>query len=348
MITADCQNCERRYHIPLDRLPVEKQVAFRCPACKGIIKLSRPADPEKQAPQPALKPLPPPMDEKGKKFLKDRILMELRGFLPSLPQILFKAQELMSNPMFSFKELASVIATDPGMSLRIMKLANSSYYGLSGKVTSIGHAIALLGSKVVGEIVIMAGSLNLMGSTLKGYGLSSGALWRHSLAVGLGAKIICKKRSPDIANDAFTSGVIHDVGKIMLDLHVFERKEAFEIFLDHSQGALFAAEKHILGFDHSEIGAEICKTWGIPGRLVAAVQYHHYPSQSDKSDLVYIIHTANVIADMVGIGIDTKGLEAQMEPEAKVFLGLNREDMEKIGDEVYQLIEILESKMMAS
>ena len=157
------------------------------------------------------------LDEESARSLKKRIQMSLLGFLPSMPQVLFKAQEVMSNPMFSFKELAGLIATDAGLSVRVLKLANSAYYGLAGKVTSVGHASVLLGSKILGEIIVMAGIFNLLGGRLKGYGLDSGDLWRHSMAVGLGARIIAKEKYPHRADDAFTAGIIHDAGKIMLD-----------------------------------------------------------------------------------------------------------------------------------
>ncbi|MDY7038438.1 MAG: HDOD domain-containing protein, partial [Thermodesulfobacteriota bacterium] len=311
---VDCPNCNKVYHIPDERLPIGKKLSFHCPACKGPMELdlrsaslredllqSSQTPYNRQSKSPVLSP--DTVDRKtSAQALKKRILQNLTESLPPMPQIVFKAQEVMSNPNSSLKQLASLIATDQAIAFRILKLANSAYYGMAGKVNSIGHATVLLGSKALSEIIIMAGTSNLLGKALKGYRLKSEDLWRHSLAVGIGSRMISNQKAPELADDAFTAGIIHDAGKIMLDGYISERKEAFEEFMSDGEQTFLSAEEKILGLDHPEIGSEICKKWGLPDAMTAAIRYHHYPSLSQGNKLAYIIHAADYIAMMTGIG----------------------------------------------
>lgn len=290
-------------------------------------------------------PTPPANSNPRARALKKRILQCLMGVLPPMPKVVLKAQEIMSNPDSSLKELVRVIATDQAISVRVLKLANSAYYGLVGKVTSIGHASVLLGGKKMCEIVIMAGTSNLLGKTLKGYRLKSEDVWRHSLAVGIGSRLIANMKKPELVNDAFMAGLIHDCGKIMLDEHVLERMEEFEGLLKDGQQTFFEAEQKILGLDHSEIGFDVCKSWGIPDILTNAVRYHHYPSLSQGNVLSHIVHMADSMAIRSGIGTSFVGMPYQVDDKDIEVLGLQEDEVSSIMDQVVQAVEELAEKM---
>ena len=141
-----------------------------------------------------------------------------------MPQVMFKARELMNDPTSSFKALADILEKDQAMATRVLRLSNSAYYGLAGKVTSVQHAAVLLGYKTVGEVVAMATSSKLLGDSLEGYKLDSGDLWKHSLAVAIASRLIAARTNKDLENDAFAAGLIHDAGKIVLNKYVLEEK----------------------------------------------------------------------------------------------------------------------------
>ena len=103
--------------------------------------------------------------------------------LPLMPQTVLKAREIMADPNSDFKELSELLKTDQAIATKILRLANSSYYGLSGKVSSVQRAAVVLGHKTIGELITMGGASSLLGNRLEGYGLDAGALWKHSLAV---------------------------------------------------------------------------------------------------------------------------------------------------------------------
>jgi len=191
----------------------------------------------------------------------------------------------MANPNSDYKKLAELLETDQAIAAKVLKLANSSYYGMNGKVSSIQHAAVVLGHKALGELISMGGTASILGNTLEGYGLEVGDLWRHSLGVAFGSRIIPNRKNPALSNDAFASGLIHDSGKLILDPHILERKEVFNEFMADGLQSFLAAEKQILEFDHSEIASEACKNWNIPQALTVAIRYHHYPSRSQGNEL---------------------------------------------------------------
>ncbi len=338
-----CPNCHKVFDIPDKRLPTGKEIVFPCPGCKGPIEFDLRAKASQDSTPPSSS-TPSTEKQPSGQALKEIILRSVSD-LPPMPQTVFKVREIIADPGSSFKQLAEILETDQAMATRVLKIANSAYYGLSGKVSSIQHASVVLGHKTLGELMTMAGISGLLGNRLKGYGLEAGDLWRHSLGVAFGSKIIAAKKNPVLANDAFAAGLIHDVGKLILDQHVLERQEAFKEFMVDGQQSFLAAEKQILGFDHSEIASEACKSWRVPETLSIAIRYHHYPSQSQGSKLAYIVHTADLIAMMTGLGLGMDGLSYKMDDKAMEFVGLHEKDVTDIMGEVVESVEKIAGQM---
>lgn len=311
----ECSNCLKIYVVPDDRLPAGKeQFAFPCPSCKGMIEVDlRPKD-EIDAPDLAI----------GEN-LKKRILRAMED-LPPMPQIVFKAQKVMEDPSLGTKELSQVLENDQAMVTRVLRVANSAYYGLSGTVSSIHHATVLLGSKRVGEIITMSGASKFLDKTLEGYGLEPGVMWQHSLAVAFGSRQIVAKRHPDLSNDAFIAGLIHDAGKMILDRYVMQHKDKFAELLASGKSFL-EAEKEIIGMTHAEIAYSACKSWGIPENLTAAIRYHHDPSQSDNSKLAYAVNLADIIAKLSGVGTGSEDLLYKIDEKVFNLLGIGEDDV---------------------
>jgi len=277
--------------------------------------------------------------------LKLKVLRSLKE-LPPMPQVVVKAQEIITNPDSSTKELARIIETDQAIVAKALKLANSAYFGLSGKVSSIDHVSVLLGYKTLGELISMAACSRLMGSTLKGYRAESGVLWRHSLAVAFGSKIIANQKKPDLASDALIAGLLHDAGKIILDQPIFERKEIFEEFMKDGKQTFLKAEKQILGFDHADIASDVCKRWRIPQSIAIPIKYHHYPSRSEGDELAYILHMADSIAMMSDHGTGIDDVLYQMDDTVMEFLGLQDNDVSDIMGQVVKAVESASEDIM--
>jgi HD-like signal output (HDOD) protein len=336
-----CGACDKSFVIPDEKLPTGKRFAFPCPACKQRIEVDTlnpsadvhtPTTPStKSSGTDTAKAGPPVAGDE----LKKRVLHNLDE-LPPMPQVVFKAYEIMDDPNASTKQLADLIETDQAIATKVLKMANSAYYGMSGKVSSVQHASVVLGYKALGELIALAGTSTLLGQTLYGYELDSAGLWRHAMTVAFGSKILAKKKYPDRENDAFSAGLIHDVGKLILDRHVLNRKKLFDEYMGPGDKTFLSAEKKILGFDHAEIGFEICKHWHIPETLSHAIRFHHYPNKSSEDALTYVVSMANTIASIAEsedmVGKIESGIEAMM------FL---------IDDDVLKFLDIEETEVLS-
>jgi predicted Zn finger-like uncharacterized protein len=349
-----CSNCDKEYKIPGEKLPVGKKIAVKCPACKNRIILDlRSKSKQKKSLQPSnsdekeTSPMSITKKSPSGMTLKYGILRTL-GELPVMPHIVHKAQEILANPDSDLKELAGLIEIEQAIATRVLKLANSTYYGMSGKVGSVQHASVLLGYKTLGELITLAGISGLMGRSLRGYNLNSEELWRHSIAVAVGSRIIASRKDPEFGNEAFFAGLVHDAGKLILDQHVYERRDEFEKVMGNGHHTFLSAEKTILGFDHSEIAFELCQKWQIPSNQRAAIRFHHYPSNSKGNELAYVLHMADCIAMMNGYGTGNDSMMYEMEEGTLEFLCLQDKDVDDIRSQVLESVEKMLEEMPAA
>jgi len=186
---VNCPSCHELYRIPDERLPMGKRVSFPCPNCKEKIKLDLRLRSTEVAPVQEEDTKQTGSNSETKtngEELKEKILQRL-GDLPPMPQVVLKAREVMADVNSCAKDVVKVIETDQAITTRILKVANSAYYGMPGKISTIQLASVVLGYKTIEELITMAGSSGLLNKTLNGYGLGSGDLWLHSMSVGIGS-----------------------------------------------------------------------------------------------------------------------------------------------------------------
>ncbi len=266
-----------------------------------------------------------------KRELKKDILRSV-DILPPVPKIMHKVRDVMEDPNANYEDLADIIKMDQSLTMKILKVSNSAYYRRSREIVSVQDAIIVLGLNTLSEVITIAFSQKLLGSELKGYGLAVGALFLHSIAVALGAKIIALRKAPNLSNEAFTAGIIHDVGKIILAPYVYDQKKAFRHLLEKENETLTVVEKKILGYDHGEIASMVCNNWKFPKTISTAIKYHHQPSRILSNKLSTIIYTANQLADWAGL--DSDGITLEIEPEVTQILDLDISEIEPIMNEI--------------
>jgi HD-like signal output (HDOD) protein len=137
---------------------------------------------------------------------------------------------------------------------------------------------------------------------------------------------------------AHTAGLVHDVGKIILDPFVLEKREAFDSFLLQEQQTYLNAEQQILGFDHAEIAAEVCKKWSIPEVISSAIRYHHSPSSSLEVELAYILHMADYISLMSGEGYEDYDYLYELEAGTMDYLNFDQNDISELTLELMESV----------
>jgi len=275
------------------------------------------------------------------KFLKNRPLkkaiLEAVDNLPPMPQVMHKAQAIINDPDSSMKDLEKLINTDQAFAIKVLRLANSAFYGRMKKVASIQDAAVVVGMKSLGELITLSCAASLLNQSLRGYDLPAQSLWQHSIGVAFGSKIIAGKKYPALVNDAFSAGLIHDAGKLILDEYLYERKTLFQEFMSDNEHRFLDAEREILGFDHAEIAAQVCEKWNFPKTISAAIRHHHRPSRLGSNKLAYIVQVADQITSW--IGMDTDGIILEISDDSLEVVGVEVEEITQIADEVSEYVD---------
>ena len=199
--------------------------------------------------------------------------------LPPSPRALVRLLELFKQPHQDVHEIVRLLTHDPSFTVEVLKRCNSAYFTGAKPADDMFEAVTRLGLQEIYSIVL---AMFAMSAILKdGAGANSHVeiLWRHSVAVAVAAGVIAEETREDHAT-AFTAGLLHDIGKVVL---VSANKDRYaQAVLDAGlfRRPILATEKHLFGFDHCEVGARLLIRWELPPNIVAAVRHHHHPGDA--------------------------------------------------------------------
>jgi len=271
--------------------------------------------------------------------------------LPTLPTVAVKINQLTKSLTAGALEIAKVIELDQSIAVKILSLVNSAFYGLSRKVSSIKEAVAYIGTNAISQLVLSLGVIKTFGGK-KTTIFDRKAFWQHSIAVALLAREIARSNNrhkhPD---DVFTSGLLHDLGKVALD-HCCP--ESFKKVLDElskNEQPFHTAEEKVLGINHSRVGEWVARNWEIPLLIIVAIRHHHDPPEKRKNfnlsddTVVDIVTVADWLAITCSIG--HSGSKVIEEPSEEIFgrIPITKQEalsiVDKIRPEVASAVELL-------
>lgn len=271
--------------------------------------------------------------ERGVPPIVEKCLREIRH-IATLPVVTIKMMRLADDVNATAKDFDTVIRNDPALSFRILKVVNSSFYGLP-QIASINRAVLLLGFNAVKNIAISASLHKLFRAKNLDPHFDTRDLWMHSVAVATGARALAEKAGFALVDEAFLAGLFHDIG-IMIELQACPQKFSEMIKrLSCEPGLTFRqAEEHVLGATHESFGTALCRKWNFPMKLAHVAGYHHEPMQLPESDFVLpaIVYVADVLAARTGLGY-TRTVETDTVDQRVInALNLSEADIEAVAE----------------
>ncbi|MCP4578347.1 MAG: HDOD domain-containing protein [Deltaproteobacteria bacterium] len=261
--------------------------------------------------------------------------------LPGISGVATQILALLDDPDSTAEEVQKILRLDPGLTANILKLTNSAYFGLPNKVGSVRQAVVMLGWKRLVRIVLATCVNAVMDKPIPGYDLPPGELWRHSVAVSVTAEGLMEELNLPVDDEIFTAALLHDLGKLIMGEFVAEDLDS--IRLTAEKGVPFQmAEREVLGTDHAEIGGMLMEKWSFPSKFVEAVRWHHEPDSAENpGTFIDIVHVANVLCLMLGIGAGIEGLHYQPSATATKRLGLKPRQLEVVASQTLQWVDEL-------
>jgi HD-like signal output (HDOD) protein len=261
--------------------------------------------------------------------------------IPTIPTILTEITAVINSPEGSAKEAACVIERDPAIATRVLRLVNSSFYGLRNAVSSINLACSILGLAVIKNVVVQATVLQTFGTSTKVKGFDVNRLWDHSFKTAVACRLLAERSTAAhglTKDEAYTCGLIHDIGKmILVDSQPERFSEALQLCRTRNI-PLARAEGDLLGFNHAHVGGLLASRWKLADAVQAAVMYHHSPA-TNAADWArgFLVKAANTIAHGAATGPNAGYVADVLDADAMLALGLTAAQLAAISDAVAQI-----------
>ncbi|HVT13323.1 MAG TPA: HDOD domain-containing protein [Fimbriimonadaceae bacterium] len=255
--------------------------------------------------------------------------------LPALPAATLAVMRESQTTTATAHSVARYLSQDQALTARVLRLANSAFYGMQRRIASPDEAVIVLGMRAVRNLAMIASTYHWMDKPLNGYSLRPHEFWEHSLSAAVAAQVLAQNVAPATADLGFTCGLLHDLGKVALSAWLENRACAISTVAAKLDLTTDQAEMRVLGFDHQQVGARLAEKWNLPSVIVDAIGHHHHPSELDPdSQMVDIIHLADYVAstsELTTYGGD--GLRFSLDHDALERLCIDEGELEGLSGE---------------
>ncbi|MFO0830455.1 MAG: HDOD domain-containing protein [Phycisphaerales bacterium] len=261
--------------------------------------------------------------------------------IATLPEVTVKVVELVESPKSTAQDLHKIISTDPALCSRILKVVNSSFYGLPGQIASINRAIVMLGLNAVKNIAIAASMAKLFRGGELGPNFSARDLWTHSNITGGTAKLIASQIKLGLTDEAFLGGLIHDIG-MMVEMQ-YDRAKLAEVIKNTGIDAkgvpamdMLAAEQQVYEANHQDFGTGLCERWKFPKSFAYVAGWHHRPMDlaAENRTLPAVVYIADRLAAETGLGFRGDLLSTETSAEVLDFLKISKDKLDELRNQV--------------
>ena len=267
--------------------------------------------------------------------LKDRI--QHFANLPTLPQVATRLMNMINNPLTSASDVAFIVGQDLSLSAKVLRLANSAFYGIPRTITSINNAVVILGLKVINTMVLSLTVFDMFPEDRRIAALfNRKAFWLHSLSCGLIAKFLATRIRKVVLFDpeeAFCAGLLHDIGKVVMEQYLHDD---FHLALEFAAGnkiPIHQAESCQLGYAHTDIAEWLTENWSLPSEIRLSLIFHHDPASSIQCrDIVSLCHLADWLCYETGMVIDGDFQPPHLQEDCIKLLKLQPQDIDAIKE----------------
>jgi putative nucleotidyltransferase with HDIG domain len=253
--------------------------------------------------------------------------------LPTLPPVVRKLTTMVESPDVTAQEVGKLISTDQVLSAKVLKLVNSPFYGFPGRISSISHAIILLGFNVIKGVVLSASVFDIMEKSMVG-------LWEHSLGSAIISGAVSRSLGLHEPEEISTAALLHDIGKVLVRVSLSADYDKITEIVEEKGCSFRQGEIEVLGIDHADIGSWLSEEWGLPERLIIPVFYHHDPEKAPRlKERVAVVHIADSLVRAFGVGYGGDKWVSRISNEAWEFIGMPRIDLPQIMRKVLADLE---------
>lgn len=253
------------------------------------------------------------------------VLDRIEG-LPALPAFVTRMLSLVDDPEVSTREIADMVSNDQAMAAAVLRLVNAPFYGLGRRISSIQHAVLLLGLRTVRNLALSAVLVKSFVEPSRDRRFDRVRLWRHTVACAAGARLLSQRLGTSDPEEAFLAGLVHDMGIVILDQFFHDGFRRVADLVVNMGTPLVEAEREVFGRDHAFVGRQLARRWNFPAPVTEAIGCHHQPGRARLDPaLTAAVHLADALEASAGPPPAARpGAEVEMAPETGAAAGAVR------------------------
>ena len=279
-----------------------------------------------------------PSKEKVKKPSSQQLDRAIQRVRP-IPQVALKIVRMIHDRRHSMKDVGKELRQDQVISASVIRLCNSALFGIKTKVDSIDRALVLVGEKMLLQLVVSASVENFFPETQQGYSLCKGGLYQHALGTAMIAQKLARFTGRISADIAYTGGLLHDIGKVVLDQYMAPAHPLFYRRTQVEGVNLIQVEEEAIGLSHPEVGARLAEHWSLPESLIDTIKHHHYPEQAtDNPALTHLVYLADLLMSRFMVGQELERLNTDALAKRLKKVGLSPEQLPVLVDLIPQKV----------
>lgn len=259
--------------------------------------------------------------------------------LKPIPQVALKVLRLIDQNSYAIETIAEEIRQDQVISARTLQLANSAMFAVKRAIDTLDHAIVFLGQDLLVKLVITAAVQSYYEQSAMGYALCKGGIYHHAIGCAQVAEALARKSRRVEPGRAYTAGLLHDIGKVVLDQYVTEAYPLFYRQVIEKMENTVDTEKRFIGIDHTEVGFMLARQWSFPPALVNTIRHHHHPEKAgEHSDLTLIVYLADLLMSRFHSGLEIERLDTNTLTTHLESLAFKTDDFADLVDTIPSVV----------